>query len=221
MKLTINKQTCIVFDLDDTLYKEVEYLKSGYKHLSSLLYKYTGVEIYEHMYELYLSGANTFDIIKEKYKIPLEKSEFLHEYRSHNPTIKLNEGSIVLLNYVKNKAGKVCVLTDGRSVTQRNKIKSLGIEEYFDDIKISEETGFEKPSIESYLYFQKKYECITNFIYIADNINKDFITPNKLGWITIGLRKSNDSVHPQDLSLNKIYHPCIWVDSLEQILTLT
>lgn len=25
---------CIVFDLDDTLYKEIDFLKSGYKHIA-------------------------------------------------------------------------------------------------------------------------------------------------------------------------------------------
>ena len=37
MDIRIDNSTAIVFDLDDTLYNEIEYLKSAYAHIASHL----------------------------------------------------------------------------------------------------------------------------------------------------------------------------------------
>ena len=96
------------------------------------------------------------------------------------------------------------IITDGRSVTQRNKIEALGLEDTFDDIIISEEFGSSKPSEENYLYFEKKYGN-SNFTYIGDNTVKDFVTPNSLGWNTLCLLDDGNNIHKQNLDLNPDY----------------
>src|SRR4051794_36889139 len=124
MSLIIDKYTCIVFDLDDTLYKEVEFLKSAYRHISNLLLPYTGRDIYPLMFDLYKSGKNTLDVIKEEFNFPHTIKELVHEYRFHTPTLTLPEEVLVLLNHIKATAGKIGLLTDGLSITQRNKINA-------------------------------------------------------------------------------------------------
>jgi putative hydrolase of the HAD superfamily len=216
MDLTIDKQTCLVFDLDDTLYKEVDFLKSAYKHISKLLLPYTGTDIYDYMVNLYQSGQSTLDVIKSEYNFPYSIEYLVHQYRFHKPTLQIPDLQS-LLSKLKDTSGKMGLLTDGRSITQRNKIKALGIESFFDDIRISEETGFQKPAEECYTYFEMKYPYLHQFIYIADNIIKDFITPNKLGWYTVGLRMNQHNIHNQDMSLESSYHPKVWLEDLSDL----
>ena len=78
------------------------------------------------------------------------------------------------------------LLTDGRSISQRNKLSAMGITSLFDEILISEEFGSEKPCEDNYLFFQNKYST-NDCVYFGDNFGKDFVTPNRLGWKTIGL----------------------------------
>lgn len=217
MSLTINQQTCVVFDLDDTLYKEVEFLKSAYLHISKLLLPFTGVDIYDFMFDLYVKGENTFDIVKEKFSFPYTIKEIVAEYRNHLPTLTLQEQTKELLGKIKTTVCKVGLLTDGRSITQRNKIEALGIAAFFDDIRISEETGYQKPDEKCFLFFQNKYPEISNFIYIADNIKKDFVTPKRLGWQTCGMMMNEWNIHKQDLNIDQIYHPHIWIENITEL----
>ena len=61
----------IVFDLDDTLYKEVDFLYSAYRHISNMIESKYGINIYGEMKSWYDQGKSTFDLIKEKYKVHL------------------------------------------------------------------------------------------------------------------------------------------------------
>ena len=113
------------------------------------------------------------------------------------------------------------MLTDGRSIQQRNKIQSLGLDDYFSDIVISEEFGSEKPAMENYLYFMdKSNKNNTKYYYIGDNPPKDFISANKLGWITICLKDNGQNIHKQNFSLRKEFIPDHIINNIEDILEI-
>ncbi len=58
------------------------------------------------------------------------------------------------------------------------------------------------------------------YVYVGDNPKKDFIAPNSLGWLTIGLRDDGRNIHKQDLSnLDPEQLPSLWIESLEELLT--
>ena len=122
------------------------------------------------------------------------KEKLIEIYRNHFPDLSLNKGVIDLFEEIKKRGGRIALITDGRSVTQRNKIKALKIEKYFDYISISEEIGYEKPLSVPF----KKVENIfksKDYVYIADNIKKDFIMPNELGWNSIELIDNGKNIH--------------------------
>ena len=58
-----------------------------------------------------------------------------------------------LLDVLKEKNIPAGLITDGRSVTQRNKLKSLGLLNYFKEVIISEEFGSEKPGLKELSFF--------------------------------------------------------------------
>lgn len=204
--IKIDKKTVVVFDLDDTLYQEIDFLKSGYFHISSIIQPLTGHNVYQEMMCWYEQKQNVFQLLIEKYRLPYKIDELVGFYRQHYPNISLYAGARTFLELLFQKKIPIGLLTDGYSITQRHKIQALSIETYLSDIIISEEFGTQKPSMSNYLYFQDKFPNHT-FIYIADNFSKDFISPNALNWITIGLLDCGLNIHQQDFSLAPFYHP--------------
>ena len=108
------------------------------------------------------------------------------------------------------------IITDGRSISQRNKIKALGLYDLVKNIIISEETGFEKPHLNNFKILNRIYSN-KKLIYIADNTSKDFLAPNSLNWDTICIKNNGQNIHPQDFKINVDYLPKIKVTSLTEI----
>jgi len=216
MDLIISKNSFLVFDLDDTLYKEIDFLKSAYKHIAFILEEEIGDYIYEEMFELYQSGEVVFDVIKEKYKFEMSIKDIVSEYRYHGPMINMDDATESFLTILKHHKVKMGIITDGRSESQRNKLNSLGILEWFEDIIISEEFGSEKPSIENFKHYESKFEGFS-FYYFGDNFTKDFVSPNKLGWQTIGLLDQGENIHKQYHDLGEEYLPKHEINSFSEI----
>jgi len=151
------------------------------------------------MLEDYNNGEDVFSELISKFDLCLSKSDLIRTYRSHFPTIKLLPYLTELIRYLQRQNIKLGVITDGRKVTQENKLKALGIYDLLSDIIISEEVGTSKPSIQNFTLISNKYPE-KHFYYIGDNISKDFVTPNRLGWVTGCLLDDGQNIHSQDLN---------------------
>lgn len=213
----------VVFDLDDTLYKEIDFLISGYHYIAAFLKeKYRLSDVFSLMLKSYFDKQNVFQELNKNFGLDISIREYLEMYRNHFPKIQLDvetKETLSLLNQKKNVI--FGLITDGREITQRNKIVALGIDNWIknENIIISETFGSEKPTLENYLYFQKKYgeaDCY----YVGDNLNKDFITPNKLNWTTICLLDNGKNVHKQDFKLSKEYLPQFIMSNIKALLKI-
>src|SRR5690606_8714298 len=121
-----------------------------------------------------------------------------------------------LLKRLKKSNVRMGLITDGRSKQQRNKIEALKLRDYFKDIIISEEFGSEKPNIRNFKYFNDKYlGC--QFLYIGDNTAKDFIAPNKLGWLTVCLLDQGNNIHQQNFNVKKAQQPVFTINSISEL----
>jgi len=209
--VTITNKT-IVLDLDDTLYSEIDYLKSGYRYIASKISN-NPANLYGIMLEKYELGENVFDYLETELNI--SKSSLLDYYRFHKPNIELYEGVMDFLNKLS-QSYKFSIVTDGRSRTQRNKIQALGLEPFLSNIVISEEIGSEKPNITNFQKAVVGLNSKQNF-YIGDNIKKDFITPNKMGWTTICLKDAGQNIHKQDFYFTDEYLPNYCFNSWSEI----
>lgn len=196
------KNKAIVFDLDDTLYPEMDYLKSAYKFIAEQLAP-TDITLYDAMLQKYNNEENVFEYLEQKYSI--ESAQLLTWYRNHIPNIKLYPNVEDFLKAFQDNF-KFAIITDGRSITQRNKIKALGLDLFINEMVISEEIGSEKPNLKNFNKVRKLLNC-QSYFYIADNIKKDFITPNKMGWLTICLIDQGYNIHQQNFSLPQIFLP--------------
>lgn len=193
----------VVFDLDDTLYKEQDYLKSAYREIAAVVESRYGAprNICDQMFRWWQKGDNVFQLLIDTYKLELTIDELLTIYRSHIPAIRLDDTIRNLLDRL-HQHSVLGIITDGRSMTQRHKVDALGLSAYIDehDILISEETGYEKPSDKPFRWFMEHYPSRT-YYYIGDNPAKDFEAPNRLGWTTICLLDDGSNIHRQDFNL--------------------
>ncbi len=206
-------QRTVVFDLDDTLYDECDYVVSGKGAVASLLKTLCGIDITEQVHDTsddFLATAlQCCGLLEET------KESLLWVYRLHRPTITCRPGVIDLWKRLKSAGTPICIITDGRFVTQSLKIEALGLNP--DRTFISEMMGAEKPSMVSFHSVQVAFPA-SEYVYVGDNPAKDFIAPHQLGWRTFGLTTRSTNVHQCDriAPINRV-DPQIWVEDFAQL----
>jgi putative hydrolase of the HAD superfamily len=216
----MRNNTIVVFDLDDTLFYEIEYVESAYKYISDFLAaNYLINNVFDFMINAYHNQLNVFKEVNSQFSIEVPIQTYIDLYRTHSPKISITEETKKVLIELRKNEVIIGLLTDGRELTQMNKISSLKLGKYIkkEDIVISESFGSMKPSVENYLYFQNKYSP-ANFIYIGDNAEKDFLAPNKLGWTTICLLDKGKNIHHQNFDYTFEYLPQIRISSISDLL---
>ncbi|WP_219838739.1 HAD family hydrolase [Paenibacillus sp. R14(2021)] len=189
----------IVFDLDDTLYSENEYVISGFQELDRWVRRrFNRQGFFEEAMLLYSKGhkGNIFNealnLLNVQYDYELIL-QMLKVYREHLPQIQLYPDALWCLQYASTKA-KTGLITDGFLVAQKQKVKSLGIHFYLNYIVYSDELGWQywKPSPIPYMLMTNGLGISpAACVYIGDNSHKDFITAKRLGWTTVCVKRTN------------------------------
>lgn len=201
----------IVFDLDDTLYDEVDFVKSGFKEISSYL---KDEKYYNYMCEIFqLEGSGkVFNKLIEKFNLSININKLIEIYRFHTPSIVLSNESLEILKFSRNF--KTALISDGHYLMQKNKFISLGLTQYIDYPIFTDFFHTKKPELKPYQIVMDKFENESKFIYISDNPIKDFIAVKKLDWI--GIRYKNPIGIYKDNENNTDYE----VDKKEDIIKI-
>jgi len=210
----------IVLDLDDTLYLERDYVRSGFRAVDQWLktHRLFG-DFFNEAWCLFEEGKR--QTIFDKVLAPKGLCddglirELVKVYRMHNPAIYLLPDAEEFLQ--KYPRDRLALITDGPSASQWAKINALGIEKYIGKIIVTEDHGpaYAKPNHEAFLSIQGNLpgcECI----YIADNPLKDFIAPHKLVWKPSVRMRRFGSLH-YDLPTPE---GCIEVSSFSEVKSL-
>jgi len=187
----------VVFDLDDTLYAERDYVRSGYQavdlHLTGTLVR--SGPFADWLWDRFCSGqsAGAFDALDEQFNLGLTQDdidELVTVYREHVPHIDPFEGVRELLAAWQGRL-KLGLLSDGFLPAQRLKLAALGLADLFQEVVFTEEVGRElwKPSPAGFELIAERLDTAHDACsYVGDNPAKDFVAPNRLGWRTIQLR---------------------------------
>ena len=186
---------CIVFDMDDTLYDEIDYYRSGFMVVSQTVSGDFGLEskaVFQSLWEVFNSGnhKNTFDTVLEKFSVSFN-IEYIQKlvgiFRCHKPDIKLPSGSRIVLEDLRTRY-KLGLITDGWLPAQELKVKVLGLESFFNCIVYTEMLGREhwKPSPAGFKKLLAEL-CVdtAQCVYVGDNLEKDFLSPNQMGFKTV------------------------------------
>lgn len=180
----VKDRKAIIFDLDDTLYGEKEYVRSGFRKTAEALPQVENAE--KRLWDLFEAGKPAIDELLMQEGIDSEewKQTCLKAYRNQIPDIHLYTGVYDMLRRLKG-SHLLGLITDGRPEGQRAKIKALNLETVFDHIIVTDELGgtaFRKPNPAAYEQMAERLGVLyEQMCYIGDNIRKDFMAPEKLG----------------------------------------
>lgn len=188
----------LVFDLDDTLYQELFYVKSGFRAVAKFMARQLGLAeqtIYKKLLKyLKLGRGKIFDNTLKEFDCCTKSlvKKCLAVYRSHKPRIVLaKEAKKCLARF---RRWPLYIVTDGNKIVQNNKIKALGLAKQVKKVFITRRYGIknEKPSPHCFLKIsQLEKTGPENIVYIADDPTKDFIALKPLGFKTVRVLKGN------------------------------
>jgi putative hydrolase of the HAD superfamily len=188
----------VVFDMDDTLYLERDYVRSGFTHVARLVAGSDSErqEVADRLWQEFLRGTrgDTFDrLLREHPRLAgvLRVADLVAAYRAHEPEIALLPGAPDVLGQLLERRLRLGVLSDGPINSQRAKARALGLDRWFDPVLLTEARGpgFHKPGDLGFREIATTWNLpAESLAYVADNPMKDFAAPRRLGWATIRLR---------------------------------
>ncbi len=200
-------QPIIVFDLDDTLTRERDFVFSGFHAVGEYLDTHHQIHGFEALSkELFAAGlrGTVFDqtLLRLGHSAPaLLVPELVEVYRAHKPSITLFEDASEILHRFKGRF-PMAIITDGYLQTQRHKIEALGLHRLVDYVLCTDQLGREhwKPSPVPYQHVMDHFgRSGQQFTYIGDNPQKDFVTARQLGWRTIQIQRPHAEYAHRDV----------------------
>lgn len=216
---------CVAFDLDDTLYKERHYVSTGRQAVAREMEMLSGVPRRELMHVME-DASDAFDALHERLSSTLASGvgvdTYVDIYRAHMPELIMPEETRASLLALASAGVTVGIITDGRHVTQWNKIRALGLDRLVDPrhILVSGDLGYDKHTPVPFEEFVRRTQA-DRYIYVGDNLTKDFHYPRMMGWTAVMLRDNGENIHRQDINaVDKTYRPDVIIESLTELTKL-
>jgi putative hydrolase of the HAD superfamily len=209
------RASCIAFDLDDTLFLERDYVRSGFTAVGEWVSSQFGLTRFaERAWNLFQEGfrRNIFDLALEETSLPASSEmieKMVRVYRSHVPDIRLAPDAVCCLEALRGQV-RLALISDGPVESQRNKVRALALDASIDQIILTAELGaeFVKPHPRSFQLVEKLSNTSGGrCLYVGDNPAKDFSAPLQLGWRSIRVRRP-DGLHasvdtPEQLAVER------------------
>ena len=220
----------VIFDLDDTLISEQQYIDSGYLHVSQLLSKQLNQDpknIYFILTELFNENPRNvfnrlFDLMEKSYTNEMIM-DLVEAYRKHEPIIDFYDDVLPCLEFLKQYNVKTGIITNGYAIAQKKKLIAVGGFELFDEIIITDELGskFWKPHAKAYRMMKDKLKIdYAEMVYVGDNVSKDFVTPNTLGMKTVHIERKNGIYLLANHSYGQEFHAHYSIKCLNELCDL-
>lgn len=188
----------LVFDLDDTLYVERDFVMSGYRAVARHLADANCCSFDS----AFSTMAEAFDTKGRHMAFPalltqfpnasLSLAEMVDIYRQHSPEIRLCPGYPKLLQALSREY-RLGIITDGLPAVQERKVRALGLCRIMDKIIYTWEYGSEKQkphplSFSLMLQFLRSEPAST--LYIGDNPAKDCKGAHGVGMKFVQVRQA-------------------------------
>ncbi len=218
----------LLFDLDDTLYDEKQFVQSGFIIVAEFIedkFKINKKDFCKILIDIFNGGSrgNIFNLALERVNVAYEENiirAMVKIYREHNPKIRLAEDIKLLLTKLRG-IYSLGIITDGYFKVQKKKVQALRLEEMFDFIIYTDEYGREywKPNVFSYKLALERFQIVPGeAVYVGDNPHKDFIGAKKIGITTI--RVINQDREYSNVSLDKEYEADYEIRELHEIINV-
>lgn len=195
----------VVFDLDDTLYDEAEYVNQAFAYTAAYLAEKLGAPsrkaaLHGRMLELLERDGRgrIFDAICAETRAALSVEELVQIYRSTKPVLRLYPDAELLLQSLSEKQRSTGLITDGCSRVQHAKIAALGLDKRLDCVVVTDDFGLSKPQAAVYEKCLLALGCAASeAAYVGDNPQKDFIGAKTLGMDTFRIVREK-GMHMRD-----------------------
>lgn len=188
----------VVLDLDDTLYPEEAYVRSGFRAVAECAQARGGVpatEAERELVALFEAGVrgDTFDRWLAARGLDLPVSELVGAYRAHAPAIAPFPEAEALLDALRADGVRLGLLSDGDPAVQGAKLDALGLRARFDAVVMTGELGPEawKPSPRGFAELLRRLGGLaaSAAVYVSDNPAKDFLGARRAGLRSIRVRR--------------------------------
>lgn len=188
---------CVVFDVDDTLYLERDYVRSGFEAVGQHIQaQFGGDDFFQRAWAAFEQGARgtVFNQVLAQCGVEVDTAlvtELIGVYRGHTPKIGLLPDARKTIEQLWGRVA-MAVITDGPKSSQQAKVDALGLPQWMDPIVITEELGpgHSKPHPRAFERVEQATGCQGDqCVYIGDNPAKDFKAPHALGWRTVRIRR--------------------------------
>ena len=176
----------IALDIDDTLYLERDYVRSGFRAVADWLRaRGHNLDFEKAAWGEFEQGLRGTIFDRVLHDAGIEDSEsvasMVDVYRSHAPAIALAPDAERFLRV--HSRHELAVISDGPAASQERKIDALGLRSFIRTFILTDRWGqqFRKPHERAFrevMGARASGECI----YLGDNPDKDFAAPQALGW---------------------------------------
>ena len=190
----------IGLDLDDTLYPEPEYVRSGFAAVAAAAGASARerAELADWLLRAFDSGVrgDTFDRMLERFPHLADRvtvADLVQVYRRHEPAIGLSGEVAATLARLTAAGIRLGIVTDGPVAMQAAKIRALGLEHSCSPIILTDTLGkaLGKPHTAAFEAMAAQWGLrVDQLAYVGDNPRKDFAGPRRLGWVTVRLRRA-------------------------------
>lgn len=221
----MKKWRAIAFDLDDTLYPEADYVRSGFRQVAVWIEGCLGISAetsyreLEHLFEKGVRG-NLFDVWLAAHDGANSHvvSKMVQVYREHAPRIKPFPEVPRLLRDLS-KHYPLGLLSDGTLAVQRRKLAALELSRWFQFVVFCDAWGREawKPDVRCFRRLVHSFGVSAGeVVYVGDNPSKDFLGARNAGLMTIWIRRPG-LLYTQLEPATPDHHPHLTLNSLDEL----
>lgn len=224
----MSRWRAVVFDLDDTLYPEREYVRGGFEAVARWASESLGEEpqaVFDELWAMFEAGVrrDTFDRwLQRRGRAPAaERAEMIEAYRRHRPRLAPYPDVVPALEELHGKA-RLGLITEGPRAVQDAKLDALGLRSWFDKVVVlgEEERTDWKPSRLPFDRWLRGSEIRPETaVYLGDNPAKDFLAARRAGWASIRVRRS-DGLHRQEEPLGPEARPDREISDLQSLTSI-
>lgn len=223
----MQKTKSIIFDLDDTLYPQLEYTRQCLHATVNYISDISGenkevikVKLDEILEKNGIEYKFIFnDLFKEiNFDGTPHLKEILELFWSCKPEITTFDNVLDVLTLLE-KHYRLAILTDGHVHIQEQKINTLGIKDFFEYVLVTDSLGVEyrKPSEVGYKKLLedmniKPQECI----YVGNDPRKDFLACKELEIKTVRIRQGDY----KNITLDKMHEADFEICAIEDLLNI-
>ncbi len=215
----------VVFDLDDTLYPELEYVRSGFRAVGEWAEERLGLSQaivraeLQALFDAEFRG-DTFQWWLSEQGLPEPLLlEMVRVFRTHPPRIALYPDAERILNELK-PVYQFGLVTEGRRESQQAKIRALSLDRWLSAVVIlgEEDRAEWKPSRKPFdLVLEMLAEKGEGAVYVGDNPRKDFRGAREAGMATVRIRRP-EGLHSREEPAAPADAPDREIVNLEQLM---